>query len=1167
MLRGRCSNRVGAWTVLLMLSLPGLAGAATVELVSGTGTAADSFGTSAKPALSADGRYVAFLSDAPNLVPGQEDDNGFPDVFLHDRLLGTTTLVSRAAGSPTQAAGPGGYDSLEISADGRYVAFSGLAADLVPGAVDGNRFADVFLWDRLTGATTLVSHAAGSPGTAADRDSYGVHISADGNFLVFQSRAGNLVAGQVEPTPNAPTADVFLWSRAADTITLVSRQNGTTATAANQASLASAISADGGVVVFKTLATNLLLTVFDVNTEAEVYAYQRSTDTLSLVSRSASALQSAAGAALGAIAVSADGRYVAFSSDSDDIVPGHVDEDPARPDAILYDRTTGEMRLASHRNASQLRGGGIFDTYNGIAMSADGRYVAFSSEATDLVPGQVDTNQRLDVFVYDRVTGLVALASHSRDSVARAGSPGAASGSGISGEPSFSADGRFLVFNSLSVDLVSGQTDVPETVDVFLYDQASRNVTLVSRTRASASTAGNGPSSTPVLSADGGVAAFVSQATNLGEGQTDPHGFPDLFLYHRTSGEIARASRRDPGLPPPLTDVYRSFLGGLSADGRSVIFQSTDKVFLRDTVADTTTLVSPPPFTTYLIATNENPVLSADGRFAAFTSRQYGPPTTPPLEPAKGLYLYDRATGSFLLVNHAPGSAGQPDGFPFSFALSADGRYVAHQCSVCGLVPGHPDRSPLGSGGFPEIFLYDRLSGLNTLVSHASSSPTAQADGQSYGPAISADGRFVVFWSFATNLFPGQVDVPNTQDLFVFDRETGAVSLVTYTPGSPNTAAGLPSAATPLIPVDLSADGRFIAFQSALPNLVPGQVDDNGGPDVFLHDQFAGTARTTILVSHAASSPVTAGNGPSSHFDLEEDTVSMSADGRFVVYESLANDLVAGADDAHSDKDVFLYDRLTGTSSLVSHAGGAPLKAGNGASEVPRISADGSRIAFLSIAADLTPGQTGPAGSYNLYTQVRNQAGNAGTTTLVGRVFGYPRPFNPVPSDFGDDPPTFAPQLSADGRRIAFTSDAGLVQGDYNGTWDVYLWDENGTPGGPVTVPPCRLLDTRRRAERPILTSNVQRAVAAHSRCGVPATAKQVRVNVTAFNPSGKGNLRFYPGDVTAPPSGILRFERGTTRTETFTLPLGPNGTLTVLPFVAGRGTVHVAVEVNGYVE
>jgi hypothetical protein len=114
-------------------------------------------------------------------------------------------------------------------------------------------------------------------------------------------------------------------------------------------------------------------------------------------------------------------------------------------------------------------------------------------------------------------------------------------------------------------------------------------------------------------------------------------------------------------------------------------------------------------------------------------------------------------------------------------------------------------------------------------------------------------------------------------------------------------------------------------------------------------------------------------------------------------------------------------------------------------------------------------------------------------------------------------------------------------------------------------VTPCTLLDTRRAADRPVLRSNVQRSVTVHGACGVPATAKRVVVKVTTLASSGKGNLRFYPGAVTATPSGILRFEKGATRIETFTLPVGTSGSLTILPFVAGKGTVHAVVEVTGY--
>src|SRR5688572_19872790 len=97
-------SRIGFLALILFGGMvPGIY-AATIELISGTSTPSDFYGTSREPALSADGRYVAFVSESPNLVPGQQDDNQTGDVFLHDSLLGTTTLVSHAAGSPTRTA-------------------------------------------------------------------------------------------------------------------------------------------------------------------------------------------------------------------------------------------------------------------------------------------------------------------------------------------------------------------------------------------------------------------------------------------------------------------------------------------------------------------------------------------------------------------------------------------------------------------------------------------------------------------------------------------------------------------------------------------------------------------------------------------------------------------------------------------------------------------------------------------------------------------------------------------------------------------------------------------------------------------------------------------------------------------------------------------------------
>jgi len=147
--------------------------------------------------------------------------------------------------------------------------------------------------------------------------------------------------------------------------------------------------------------------------------------------------------------------------------------------------------------------------------------------------------------------------------------------------------------------------------------------------------------------------------------------------------------------------------------------------------------------------------------------------------------------------------------------------------------------------------------------------------------------------------------------------------------------------------------------------------------------------------------------------------------------------------------------------------------------------------------------------------------------------------------------------ISADGRTVAFSSvSPNLVEGDLNRKeWDAFLFRPDS--GGPVTVPPCKLLDAR-------LRSNVRKNVKARSVCGVPLDAKAVLVKVTALQGTGKGNLRLFTGNA-ATPAGTLRFEKQQTRSASFTVPLAADGTFAILPFVAGNGTVQATVEVDGY--
>lgn len=1158
-----------ALALVLAVGAPPAAEAASLELISRADPIADSDGSTLSFSLSVNGRYIAFVSLAPNLAPGQVDGNLFYDTFLRDRILGTTTLLSHVAGLPNVASSFGdfvnslGPPTTDVSADGRYIVFSTAGIDLVPGVVDKNHDFDVYLYDRVTETNTLISHVSGDPQATADGNSLRARISADGNYVVFTSTAKNLVAGQIEPPPSSSTSsteDVFLYHRPSGTLTLISRKSGSIATTGNGTSAVNGISADGNFIVFTSVANDLIPGLVDTN-EIDVYLYQRSSGTSSLVNHASGLPLRTSNAGATQARLSSDGRWITFTSSATNLIPGQIDT-PNSSDIFLYDRVSGEKRLVSRMPGSPVMAAGGSGS---AVLSADGRYVGFLSTATKLVPGQRDTNGISDVFIYDRVAGTTALVTHIHGSQTTAA---AASRTDLI-DINLSADGRFMTFRSFAADLVPRQTDTGTTADVFLYDRALKSTVLVSHTGDSLTTVANGFSSFPQLSQDGSVIIFSSTATNLGDGQTDTFGYADLFLYNRGSAEVTALSQRDPNLPF-LSSLGSSSVGDISADGRFVIFLSkginlvpgqidepviedlegfvpTWDVFLRDRLTGKTTLLSRTKSSPPTAARGLAPaVISSDGKFAVF-----GEPDKTPSDAQQQfpLYIYDRIADKSTLINHQPGSTLLAEGRPFARNISADGRYVAFSCSKCKLVPGQQDRdTDTDIFHIPsDVFLYDRTTGTNILVSHAVGSPVTTGEDASSQGGISADGRFVVYSSSATNLFTGQASGANTGNIFVFDRSTGLNTLVSHTAASATTPSGHSFSSS------ISADGRWIFFESTATDLVPGAADTNGKLDLFLYDRLSGAI---TLISHTGDSLLTAANGDSFFVDFPN---SVSADGRWFVFASQARDLVPGGTDTNGFTDIFLYDRLTNTVELVSHTSDSLTTTSNGSVGRARISADGSRIGYLSNGTNLVPGQTGTNKIVNLIVYNRNTR----TATLVGRVHTT----DPVRRD---DNLSFAPRMSTDGRQVIFTSSASdLVLGDFNGDWDVYLYDDTRSPGGSNPLPPCILLDTHRVADGPALHSNVRKVVGVRGACGVPATAKRVSVKITVLQGTAKGNLQFFPGNVTAPASGILRFERQQTRTGSFNLPLATNGagTIALLPFVTGNGTVHVVVEVNGYFE
>jgi Tol biopolymer transport system component len=901
-------------------------------------TGCDSFASD--PVLSADGRWVAYLSPATDLVAGQTDSPGTTDVFLFDRTTGTNVLVSHAQGTAT-AAGNGSSglpQGLAISDDGADVAYQSQATNLIAG--ENGTSIGLFLYDRGADTNTLVSHTSGSATTLANAGAGRATLSGDGRYVAYTSPATDLVAGQTGPTNNADAA--FLYDRLAGTNVLVSPTNGSATTAANGESGTPVLSDDGSTVIFVSEATDLVAGQTDTNAAFDVFAYDRATATVTLVSRtSASATTTGAGASFYAV-VSADGRYVAFGSAASDLVAGMTDPNGGR-DVFLFDRTSGTTTLVSHQDGAATTAAN--DVSDLPSISADGRYVAFESEATNVTPNQFDTNGAGDVFLYDQVAGTSALVTHSFDT------PNGTVVGGGSDVPVLSSDGNWVAFTSTTFDVVQAR-DLNGVGDVFLYSRASQDNVLVSHIDPSLpSLSPSGASAFPAVSDDGRYVVFRSDAVNLSPNESHaPLQGPAIFLADTLTGALSIVSHNSGSLV--LTGNALSSDPLLSADGSHVVYvsQATDlvasqidsagtpDVFLYDRATGTNVLVSHHTGAQAMAANNASTVavLSGDGRFVAYESLatdvvagQVGPPGR------SGVFLYDLATGQSVLVSHAAGSpATMASSGSFSPSLSADGRFVAYESLAADLVSG-----ATASGGF-DIYLYDRLSGISSLVSHTAGDPTTGVGGIS--PLLSADGHFVLFTSPSSALVSGLADSNSGGDAFRWDRQTDTTILVSHPSGAPTTTGNDVSAGA-----GLSADGRFALWNSIATDLVPGQTGTAGVYELFLADLDAGT---TTLVSHADGSPA-AGVGYT--------TAQLSADGAYVAFSTPAPNVVAGqtaTNTGNAGDNVFLYDRLAGTTALLSRTPASPQATGNAAAGSFAISADGAAIVFSSAAADLASG-------------------------------------------------------------------------------------------------------------------------------------------------------------------------------------------------------------------
>lgn len=383
--------------------------------------------------ISANGQFVVFRSIAPDLVPG--DTNKVMDIFVHDRATGITERVSVDSSG---AEANGTSDLPQISEDGQTVVFLSGASNLVPG--DTNGWWDIFVHDRSSGVTERVNVA--TTGAQADYGSHWSSISADGQIVAFDSEASNLVTGDTNGK-----WDVFVRDRTAGVTLRVSVDSA--GVQGNDDSMAPYLSADGQVVAFGSLATNLVSG--DGNFRRDVFVYDRASQTTERVSVRTNGVEGNQDSFAGGI--SSDGAIVSFESNATNLVP---QDNNAMPDIFVRDRTAGTTERVSVDSS------GIEGNYfsSSPSISADGRIVAFDSGASNLVPG--DANNAADVFTHDRSTGITELVS-----VDSSG----AQGNYDSQWPWISGDGLVVTFESRATDLVPGDTNW--TDDVFAHDRCS----------------------------------------------------------------------------------------------------------------------------------------------------------------------------------------------------------------------------------------------------------------------------------------------------------------------------------------------------------------------------------------------------------------------------------------------------------------------------------------------------------------------------------------------------------------------------------------------------------------------------------------------------------------------------------------------------------------------
>jgi Tol biopolymer transport system component len=753
----------------------------------------------------------------------------------------------------------------------------------------------------------------------------------------------------------------------------------------------------------------------------------------------------------------------------------------------------------------------------GPSISPNGQWVSFDSLASNLVNN--DNNSANDVFAYNVITKALY-----RVSVAQAP---ATEGTGASFASSIADDGStsFTSYNAL----VPGATTAFQQVYVRKSPAASPSTVLVSVNNGNTSS-GNAPSLESTINAAGNKVAFTTQADDTVAAGSKTKGIPDIVIRDLAANSSKLVSRDAKAgaasLSPdgatvafiaeaigPNKGIYKVSTGGmagpgdytaactsaacqakpkaavlpsLNGNGSVLAFQSSAKY--NDLQINSDQVWTGPSAITLIShdrvdatkpanAPAINPSISPDGNYVAFESAADNL-VGDDFNGAVDIFLAQPAAPGATVRVSVPSTGGEASGFAPAPtappAVSADGNIVAFESDSSNLVNGD-------TNGVTDIFVRDRGAGRTERISVATDG--TQGNKGSFRPGISADGRFVVFESAASNLLAGGADSNNVKDVFLRDRQTnetkrisesnapspsqnpsispngkfiafdsngnfgpiqgrntnvtnvfrysnaaaggdGSILMVsTQPPGTKSPTRQAPNGKSSFQP-SVANEGS-VAFLSDATGLTGFDGDDPPGAKPNYTDVYVALPNGTVIKASMSNSTYQGADGNPHQSPATGDSYrpSISADGTKVAFSSDATNLPTAGADQNPDTDVFLRDIPGAAVRLVSQP---PNGAAGGASTAPAVNADGSVVAFVSSAPNLVPGDSNGQPDVFLTNMI-----NGGISRVNLR---------PGAEGFQPDAASYMPGIAANGLIVAFGSSAtNLVDGDANGAYDVFV--------------------------------------------------------------------------------------------------------------------------------